>query len=208
MRSPCLCLLLCLIALSSFSCHSSPLSLSLSLYISISLGRAKSSDEQVQYKAALTVGQLASNAVRLMPKMGLGVGLNKQGGEGGNGVGHGAKVMDRLREQVNAQKGKQITQDYLDKSSQRVADKAQLEAEELQRAREEIAALQAADAEVKQLMGDTAPSLPGGGATGMAITRTALQIGSNTGRALPDGPEQGSGRGSGRGNLDATLRIN
>jgi len=167
----------------------------------------------VQYKAALTVGQLASNAVRLMPKMGLGIGLNKQGGEdgkGGNGVGHGAKVMDRLREQVNAQKGKQITQDYLDKSSQRVADKAQLEAEELQRAREEIAALQAADAEVKELMGDTAASLPGGGATGLAITRTALQIGSNTGLGL-DGPEQGSGRGgSGRGNpnFDATQRIN
>ena len=155
-------------------------------------------------------GSYRANAVRLMPKMGLGVGLNKQGGEGGNGVGHGAKVMDRLREQVNAQKGKQITQDYLDKSSQRVADKAQLEAEELQRAREEIAALQAADAEVKELMGDTAASLPGGGATGLAITRTALQIGSNTGLGL-DGPEQGSGRGgSGRGNpnFDATQRIN
>ena len=63
------------------------------------LGRAKSSDEQVQYKAALTVGMLASNAVRLMPKIGLGAGQQK---EGGNGVGHGAKVMDRLREQVRA----------------------------------------------------------------------------------------------------------
>ena len=123
--------------------------------------------------------------------------------------------MDRLREQVNAQKGKQITQEYLDKSSQRAADKAKIEAEELQRAREEIAALQAADAEVKELLGDTAPSLPGGGMTGLAITRTALQIGSNTSGRGSDGQEQGSGSGrnsgrnSGRdgGNMDATQRI-
>ena len=32
------------------------------------LGRVRSTDEQLQYKAALTVGQLASNAVKLLPK--------------------------------------------------------------------------------------------------------------------------------------------
>merc|ERR1711964_865884 len=32
------------------------------------LARARSTDEELQYKAALTVGHLASNAVRLLPK--------------------------------------------------------------------------------------------------------------------------------------------
>jgi hypothetical protein len=31
------------------------------------LGRSRSTDEELQYKAALTVGQLASNAVRMLP---------------------------------------------------------------------------------------------------------------------------------------------
>lgn len=31
------------------------------------LGRVRSTDEQLQYKAALTIGQLASNAVKLIP---------------------------------------------------------------------------------------------------------------------------------------------
>lgn len=31
------------------------------------LGRTRTTDEQMQYKAALTIGQLASNAVKLLP---------------------------------------------------------------------------------------------------------------------------------------------
>lgn len=144
------------------------------------------------------MGQLASNAVRLMPKVGLGAGQQKD-----NGVGHGAKVMDRLREQVNAQKGRKSTQDYLDKSSKEAsaaASKAETDAEELARAREEIAALQAADSEIQEFIGSTSGSLAGGGATGLEITRTALQIGTSV---------AGSGSGSGSGNrMDSTQRIN
>ena len=152
------------------------------------------------------MGQLASNAVRLMPKMGLGAG---QGKEGGGAIGHGAKVMDRLREQVNAQKGRKSTQDYLDKSTAQAANKAQSErdAEELARAREEIAALQAADADIQEALGglgSTAGSVPGGGETGLAITRTALQIGSSVAGSSSTSPHGGGG--SGRG-LDSTQRI-
>jgi len=169
-----------------------------------SLGRSKSSDEQVQYKAALTVGQLASNAVRLMPKMGLGAGQGKDGGA----IGHGAKVMDRLREQVNAQKGRKSTQDYLDKSTAQAVNKAQSErdAEELARAREEIAALQAADADIQEALGglgSTAGSVPGGGETGLAITRAALQIGSS----VAGSSSTSHGAGSSGLGLDSTQRI-
>ena len=122
--------------------------------------------------------------------------------------------MDRLREQVNAQKGRKSTQDYLDKTTNAAAAaKAQEDAEELARAREEIAALQAADSELQAAMGmgSTLGSMAatsgdgaasgGGGETGLAITRTALQIGSSVGG--------GSGSGSGsRAQLDATQRIN
>lgn len=34
------------------------------------LGRARSTDEELQYRAALTVGHLASNAVRMLPPKG------------------------------------------------------------------------------------------------------------------------------------------
>lgn len=85
------------------------------------LGRARSSDEQVQYKAAITVGQLASNAVKMFPSKGSGPatgGLQPAESEIGNGsIGTSAKMLDRLRGQVDAQKGKVMTKEYFEKSS-------------------------------------------------------------------------------------------
>jgi hypothetical protein len=110
------------------------------------LGRTRSTDDQLQHKAALTLGQIASNAVKLLP-------AQKTGAEGGNTMGRtgasamtstartmgatagtavegelnatnpligtGSRVMQRLRSQVaNAQKdaAKDMTIEYLDKS--------------------------------------------------------------------------------------------
>ena len=103
------------------------------------LGRTRSTDEQMQYKAALTVGQLASNAVRMLPKGG-----GVQGGANGGPdpiIGHGAKMMNRLRSQVNAQKAKESTIGVLHKS---LAESERDEAMQRQ-ADEERAALQASD---------------------------------------------------------------
>jgi hypothetical protein len=71
------------------------------------LGRVRSTDEQLQYKTALTVGQLASNAVRLLP--------TKAGGATGV-IGHGSKMMEKLRTQVNAQKAKANVMENLEAS--------------------------------------------------------------------------------------------
>lgn len=92
------------------------------------LGRTRSSDEQVQYKAAITVGQLASNAVKMFPngQDKTKVGTTSASGRGGDGVpdvpsssaiGTSSKMLDRLRGQVNDQKGRQITKDYFEKES-------------------------------------------------------------------------------------------
>jgi len=43
----------------------------------LKLGRTRSTDDQLQYKAALTLGQIASNAVRILP-------TTKTAAEGGN----------------------------------------------------------------------------------------------------------------------------
>jgi hypothetical protein len=75
------------------------------------LGRTRSSDEQLQYKTALTVGQLASNAVRLLP--------TKAGGATGV-IGHGSKMMEKLRTQVNAQKAKANVMENLEDFSRRM----------------------------------------------------------------------------------------
>jgi hypothetical protein len=75
------------------------------------LGRSRSTDDQLQYKAALTVGQLASNAVRMIP----------QEGGGGRGddeqpIGHGARMLNRMRTSQASDKAKQKTLQYLDHS--------------------------------------------------------------------------------------------
>lgn len=53
------------------------------------LGRSRSTDEELQYKAALTVGHLASNAVRMLP------GKNGATGSrgGGGDIGFGAAML-------------------------------------------------------------------------------------------------------------------
>ena len=71
------------------------------------LGRTRSTDEQLQHKAALTVGQLATNAVKMMPSKG-----GVSGGEVGknrDAIGHGARMMSRLRAQVAAEKARSST---------------------------------------------------------------------------------------------------
>ncbi len=105
------------------------------------LGRTRSTDDQLQYKAALTLGQIASNAVRMLPNQ-------KTAAEGGNAtikpsgttrtlgattggetmgatsssiqplIGTGSRVMNKLHSQIAAQKdfAKGMTIDYLDKS--------------------------------------------------------------------------------------------
>ena len=62
------------------------------------LARARSTDEELQYKAALTVGHLASNAVRLLP--GAGSTASKSGKAGG----------------VSRSKAGDRTRDYLEKA--------------------------------------------------------------------------------------------
>lgn len=110
------------------------------------LGRTRTTDDQLQYKAAITLGQLASNAVRLMPASGnrpssgsstamkatsstANLGATSASGGGGmsvsmsaTSIGHGSRVMNRLRSQVAAQKdldadkAREKTMEFLDKS--------------------------------------------------------------------------------------------
>ena len=101
------------------------------------LGRSSSTDEQLQYKAALTVGQLASSAVRILPSASV---SHASGGQtaavavaaGGSRykpdiagtteasedgtIGHGARMMGKLRVQGEMQKARQRTLEYLDRS--------------------------------------------------------------------------------------------
>jgi hypothetical protein len=63
------------------------------------LARARSTDEELQYKAALTVGHLASNAVRLLP------------GAGSSGSGKSSKSGG-----VSRSKAGDRTRDYLEKA--------------------------------------------------------------------------------------------
>ncbi len=96
------------------------------------LGRSSTTDEQLQYKAALTVGQLASSAVRILPSADTshtsGGGGHANGkhssaltnadGEDEPTIGHGARMMGKLRIQAEIQKARQKTLEYLDKSLQ------------------------------------------------------------------------------------------
>ena len=58
------------------------------------LARARSTDEELQYKAALTVGHLASNAVRLLP----GAGASSSSKSGKTGGVSRSKAGDRTRD--------------------------------------------------------------------------------------------------------------
>jgi len=82
------------------------------------LGRVRTTDEQLQYKAALTVGQLATNAVKFMPSnVGPQRGLGPAPvGSSNNAIGHGAKMLSKIRTGTDVQIGRQQTADYLEKS--------------------------------------------------------------------------------------------
>ena len=58
------------------------------------LGRVRSTDEQLQYKAALTIGQLATNAVKLIPVQGGSGQLTIEPSAGGGPMIDGSKVLD------------------------------------------------------------------------------------------------------------------
>ena len=68
------------------------------------LGRARSTDEELQYKAALTVGHLASNAVKLLPK-----------GKEKADIGFGATVLQSNADS-KARRAQKQTQEHLDQS--------------------------------------------------------------------------------------------
>lgn len=70
------------------------------------LGRTRSSDEQLQYKAALSVGQLATNAVRLLPSQLASTSFTNQtmnrsaafgDRAGASVIGHGTRMLSRIR---------------------------------------------------------------------------------------------------------------
>jgi hypothetical protein len=87
------------------------------------LGRARSTDEELQYKAALTVAHLASNAAKLLPK--------GKGSSSSSGIGAGAAMMHSIRsssggnkkgaetalakqQQAVAKRCQKLTQQYMD----------------------------------------------------------------------------------------------
>lgn len=87
------------------------------------LGRTRSTDDQLQYKAALTVGQLASNAVRLIPQEGAPMPV---AGDEDSAIGTGARMLNRMRAQGAADKARQKTIQYLDTSVEQTQKEAAL----------------------------------------------------------------------------------
>merc|ERR1712159_499801 len=71
------------------------------------LGRTRTTDDELQYKAALTVGNLASNAVKLLP--------NSGGGRSGD-LGTAAKSAMSSKGNHAARKGRDSTKKYLDRA--------------------------------------------------------------------------------------------
>ena len=70
------------------------------------LGRERTTDEELQYKAALTVGSLAANAVKMLPR---------ENGRGGNmEIGFGSSSMMQSKATVAAQRGRERTTDFLE----------------------------------------------------------------------------------------------
>ena len=123
-------------------------------------GRTRSTDEQLQYKAALTVGQLASNAVKLLPQKER-AGMAGVPGVTDKAIGHGVRVLGKLREQANnTQKGKDITTNYLDKSLKQ--SKQQMDDDE---------ALRRSETSARKGRGNGSDQI------GDLVTKTALKIG-------------------------------
>ncbi len=124
------------------------------------LGRTRSTDEQLQYKAALTVGQLASNAVKLLPQKER-AGMAGVPGVTDKAIGHGVRVLGKLRDQANnTQKGKDITTNYLDKSLKQ--SKQQMDDDE---------ALRRSETSARKGRGNGSDQI------GDLVTKTALKIG-------------------------------
>ena len=70
---------------------------------------ARTTDDELQYKAALTVGNLASNAVKLLPG-------NVSGG--GGDIGTAATSLLDAKTKTAARSGKKQTEAYLDRADQ------------------------------------------------------------------------------------------
>merc|ERR1711991_924440 len=81
------------------------------------LGRVRSTDEQLQYKAALTIGQLASNAVRLIPS-GASNTERPDKTQNASAIGYGANMMRKVKPKAKTVEniGREETAAYLEKS--------------------------------------------------------------------------------------------
>merc|ERR1711988_2029505 len=73
------------------------------------LGRTRTTDDELQYKAALTVGNLAANAVKLLPK-----GVNGQAVSGE--IGFAAQQMMAKKTEVAAKRGREKTEGFLERA--------------------------------------------------------------------------------------------
>jgi hypothetical protein len=73
------------------------------------IARARSTDEELQYKASLSLGQLASNATKSLPNYG-----KLSGGLTNEAIGAGVAKMAQLTESIAARRAKEKTVQYLD----------------------------------------------------------------------------------------------
>ena len=80
------------------------------------LGRERTTDEELQYKAALTVGTLASNAVKMMPPTAETHGTAAKRMVRSD-IGFGAAAMLQGRVAGEARKGREETLAYLEKTT-------------------------------------------------------------------------------------------
>ena len=79
------------------------------------LGRVRSTDEQLQYKTSLTIGQLATNAVKLIPSRPTGT-MPTETMMKTEEIGTGTKILTKIRAQSDVQKGRELTLGYLNSS--------------------------------------------------------------------------------------------
>jgi hypothetical protein len=79
------------------------------------LGRVRSTDEQLQYKTSLTIGQLATNAVKLIPSRPTGT-MPSEEMLNTEEIGTGTKILTKIRTQSDVQRGRELTLGYLSSS--------------------------------------------------------------------------------------------
>ena len=80
------------------------------------LGRVRSTDEQLQYKTSLTIGQLATNAVKLIPSRPSGT-MPTEEMLNTSEIGAGTKMLTKIRAQSDVQRGRELTLGYLTTST-------------------------------------------------------------------------------------------